>query len=91
LKYQFNLIPISRVAEGWFRQVMSEIPVGGPTMELKGLVGVVPLQFFAQEVGKEPMITEPLSVIVQGQEEQILSLQGFQHRLPIFLAGDGVA
>ncbi len=91
MNHEFNVIPVNRVAEGLFRQVMSQIPQGCPEMEAGDFIGVAPVELLLEEVGKETVITEPFSRLVQWHEKQSLSFQDFQHLLSIFPLSDGIA
>ena len=77
LDHEVNIIPVNRMVEGRFRQVMRQIPAGGPAMEIGDLIGVAAVKLLVQKVGKEPVIAKPLSAVVQRHEEQILSFQRF--------------
>jgi hypothetical protein len=91
LNNELNIISVNCVVEGLFRQVMRQIPSGGSAMEVRKLIGVVAVQLFMEKVGKQPVIAEPLSAVVQRYKEQIVSFQGFQPPLPAFPPSDGIA
>jgi hypothetical protein len=85
-----NILPLYCMAEGRFRQVTHQIPPGCPAMKVGNLIGMAPVKLSLEEIGKEPVIPEPLSVVVQRHKEQILSFQAFKHGLAASTPADGI-
>jgi hypothetical protein len=91
LRGEVEVVARHRVAEGRFREVVRQVPTAGAAVETGDLVGVAPSQVLPQEVGEQPVVTEPAPVVVERKEEEVLALQALQHRLPAVVPGDRVA
>jgi hypothetical protein len=69
LNHEFNIASLNCMVECLFRQVTSQIPASGAAMEVGDFLRMVMFKLFIQEIGEESVITEPLSPIVQWNEE----------------------
>jgi hypothetical protein len=60
-------------------------------VELRHLVKAFVQQVRAEDVREEVVIAVPLASVVEGDDEDVAALEGFQHRFAAGLAGDGIA
>ena len=59
-------------------------------MQQRGAVGMA-LQAALEEFGEQVVVAEPFTLLVQGDDEELLALQAHQHVQAIAAAGQGVA
>ena len=66
-------------------------PCRRPPMQGRQSIGLLLHRMSTENVCKEVVIAIPLALIIKRNDKQVASLQGLQHLLAVFLAGDRIA
>ncbi len=77
------------VLDGPVGQVMALAPAGSGVQQ--GRAVAVSRQAPLEELGEQVMVAEPLALLVQGDDEELLALQAHQHVQAVAPAGQSVA
>ena len=80
-----------RVPHGIVQQPVLREPAAGRGVQLGGPVGMAGCQAGAQRVGEQVVIPVPPALVVERDDEQVLALEGLEHRLTVGATGQGVA
>ena len=80
-----------RVPYGVGQQPVLGEPSAGRGVQLGDPVGVPGSQPGTQRVGEEVVVAVPPALVVERDDEQVLALEGLQHRLTVGATGQGVA
>src|ERR687894_2087854 len=67
------------------------VPEPGAAVQFEDRVWAFAPQAFAQESGEKMMVTVIAALIIQGHQEQVTSLQPFEHLPPICPVGERLA
>ena len=59
------------------------VPLAGATMQPGHVAGPFVEQAGVEHVGEQVVVPVPAAVVVERDDEQVLPLQGLQHRLPV--------
>ena len=60
-------------------------------MKLRYPIRLRLLQVRLQNLGKKVVIAVPLALVIKRDDEQVVSLQGFQHFFAVFPTSDSIA
>ena len=80
-----------RVLDGVVGETVLLEPVGGARVQDGRDVGLLGEQAGAQHVAEQLVVAEPLPPVVEGDEEEVVALEGAQHRGRVTTVEDGVA
>ena len=80
-----------RVPYGIGQQPVLGEPSAGRGVQLGDPVGMPGSQTGTQRVGEEVVVAVPPALVVERDDEQVLALEGLEHRLTVGAAGQGVA
>ena len=80
-----------RVPHGIAQQPVLGEPSAGRGVQLADPVGMPGSQAGTQRVGEEVVVAVPPALVVERDDEQVLALEGLQHRLTVGATGQGVA
>jgi len=72
-------------------QVVGGVPGTGPPVQLRRLVGVLGEQARVKHVSEQVMVAVPGALVVEGNDEQIATLELFQHAPAVVAGRDGIA
>ena len=72
-------------------QIVAFVPFAGATVKHGGTFGDGAQQSRPQHVGEEVVIAVPLTPVVEGNDEEIRSLQHHEHRATTVMRGDRIA
>ena len=67
-----------RMIERGVGHVLVQVPLGRAPVKVRDLGLMPPGELVAEHIGEEPVIAEPLAVVVERNREQVLTLQPFQ-------------
>ena len=80
-----------RMTYGIAEQPVVGEPSAGRGVQLTDPVGMAGSQTGTQCVGKEVVVAVPPALVVKGDDEHVLALEGLQHQLTVGATGQGVA
>jgi hypothetical protein len=80
-----------RVPDRGGRFTGSVVPVTGPTVQGRHLLGPLVAQVGLQHLREQVVVAVPAPGVVERDDEQVGSLQGLEHGPAVLLPGDGVA
>ena len=72
-------------------QVVCGVPVAGPLVQARHLVGVLGEQARAQDVGEQVVVAVPTALGIEGNQEQVAALEVLEHPGAVGAASDRVA
>ena len=74
---------------GW--QVVLFIPGTCPLVQERDLAGLFLQRVREENLGEKVMIAVPLALVIEGNDEQVAPLQGFQYPSAILLPSDSIS
>ena len=77
-----------RMVDSLARETLRHPAFGGGAVNVRQLCGQFPLATLAQEAAKQRMVAKPFAGIVHARQEQTLTFNLFELKLPVFNAGD---
>lgn len=75
------------VADGVFERAVLGVPVAGRTVQAQDPRGVLAMCAGSQRLREQVVVAEPLSLVVQRDEEHVVVLQPLEHLLPVANTG----
>src|SRR5262249_13199302 len=87
-------IPImcgKRVLDRFLLQVVLVTPLTRLDLQLTNGAGLFLLEFQAQKIREEMVITKPLPTIIQANQKQVGTLQLIEHFVPALITGESIA
>src|SRR5258708_29373788 len=80
-----------RVADRIARRTMTFVPLARAPVQCRDLLGLLCQQMRSEHVSKEVVIAIPVAFVIERNDKEVASLQGFQPRAAFFLTSDGIA
>ena len=77
-----------RMVDSLARETLRHPAFGGGAVNFWQLCGHLPLATLAQEAAKQWMVAKPFAGIVHSRQEQTLTFNLFELKLPVFNTGD---
>ncbi len=77
LSQEFTVLACVSMTKGRVRQVVVQIPAGSTAVQYGDLLRLETLQSFTQKITEEMMIAEPLTTVIQRDQEEVLPFEVF--------------
>jgi hypothetical protein len=87
----FEVLGCQGVPHCVFREAVPLVPLAGRGMHRRHVVGVLLQDARAEHFGEEVVVAVPLPLVIEWDDEQVVALQGREHRAAAVQPGDGVA